>query len=377
MKRRSLARVSHEAGHGRAFYFGEDALERRLKKCPRATAWRYGGELRSFQDRTSGDMYRRSFDSVARMHEVVEACLSAEIEPGSYSRIWRKLSPRIRPGKLSRVRNLSIPVAWIESYPGFDWTLSGTPLTFTDCREYDMNSAYGWALTCAPLPMPATAQIVSGRTRRASMVIVQAPDGARIGPPCYRWSHFPMLAPSSDVDRYAFRRAAVKKSVVFESQLDMRPFVDRLYADLPEWIVKHVLRAAWGNYGATAELRQQQVIKGRVIQEHALRGWGFPEIAATIVARVNDRIHNVVMSGGDRGDAVRVFSDSVTLAGGRTLQTGSNPGQWKLQAHYPEMTIGQNPGVVWVKDYMVKHSGFSKADARKKRVEHPRLPALA
>lgn len=367
------------------FYYGEEALSRHLRGChrgceakhrhvkpKRAIAWFYAGELRSFRDQDTGHVYRRSFDTKERMSEVTERCLSAGIEPGPYSRIWRKVAPRILMGPLCRSR-ASVPVAWIESYPGHDWTLNGAPLTFEDCNEYDMNAAYGWALGSAPLPMPSSARITKRRTKGASMVTVKRPDADRLSPPCYRYHHGEYFASLDDVDRYSFRGASVVQYVTFEHALDLRPFVDRLYDTLPLWIVKNVLRAAWGTYMASAKLEQVQFVGGRAVKRHALAGLSFPELASTVIGRVNARIHDVVCH--ERADAVRVYVDSVTLAG-RKIKTGTNPGDWRLQARYPTMTIGSNPGIVYAGPSMVKHSGITARAAAAMPPPQGALPGM-
>lgn len=345
-------------------YHGEAALVRHLARTKRSLCWFYADSLRSFRDLDTGDMHRLSYDSHDRMREVSDWCRKAKLagDPSSYGWIWRRLAPDVVPGELSRKDcGAMLPSAWVESYPAHDWTLTGEALTFHDCREYDMRSAYGWALGTAPIPLPASGSVSKRYKRGATMAVIDG-DGVRLSPPCFRVMHGYRFATVDDVDRYSLDTKSALAWVTYKHMLDLSHVVERLFTQFPEWIAKSVMRSAWGTYLASAELRQESRVGSKVVKSHTVSRLNATEIPTAVVSRVNARLYEIVASRPD--SAVRIATDSITLAGGKPLKTGTMIGDWVLKREYDKLTIGQNPGWVMADGFMVKHAGIPKNQLR-------------
>lgn len=329
-------------------------------------AWYYADCLRSFRDLDTGDMHRLSYDTKERMREVSHWCRKAKLDgdPSSYGWIWRKIAPEVKPGPLARLygAEAEIPTAWIESYPAHDWTLSGDALTFADCREYDMRSAYGWSLSMAPIPMPSSGSVSKRFKRGALFAVVGSGEASRLAPPCYRNMYGPRFATVEDIERYSINTKSVLSWVSYSHMVDLAPVVERLFKQFPEWIAKNVMRSAWGTYMASAELRQESRVGAKVVKSHVVTRLRATEIPSSVVSRVNARLHDIVSSHPDA--AIRLATDSITMAGGRKLKTGTKIGEWVLKREYDQFTIGQNPGWCWSNGWMVKHAGIPKSQLR-------------
>lgn len=365
-----------------AVYASDAEISALLKRADKALAWYYDDSLRSI--RIGNTIYRHYFDTPAKVSEVLDALHAAGIEgsPGSYAWIWRKIGPRFRRGKLSGQSAAGQwPYSWCETFPGE--SLAGKVAYSTmdipgPIHAYDMTSAYAWAITAAPLPLPSSARLHFKMPKKLhspwAFACVEDPDPIAKAPPCTRGGALNYSADGKlcrvsakqrvwiavrDLARYGIRLGSVVRVVDFRAELDLRPCVDALCEMLPAWIVKLVLQRAWGTFCPAGKLRQVKWRAGKPVSSHSMTGMRFPELSGHTVSRVNARLHDVV----ERDGSLRVYVDSTMTT--RRIETGSNWGDWRKVAEYPSIRLWPNhPGRVDGPHGPIKHAGEKNSQAQ-------------
>lgn len=194
-------------------------------------------------------------------------------------------------------------------------------------HKYDLNSAYFWALL-GGLPDPLTFRYserpsysdVRGFARHGVYVVSLGRACPHLPYPfCHDSERY--LASTDEIEQYSLPIKTYHYGVTWDGLLDPTPMADHIRA-LPA--SKQVARSYWGVWASRAQVwcctpaRQWPL---RAVRTNLL--W-----AHTVVSRVKLRIWHAAIR------AAHVYVDSVITTD--TLTTGDAPGDWRLDAVYPD-----------------------------------------
>jgi len=161
-----------------------------------------------------------------------------------------------------------------------------------------------------------------------------------------RW----MILSDEEVKRYNVDVREVWWGQSWRNVLDTRSAIDAVRDKFTDW--KRVLRSFWGGWAARTGPTSGTFDDGKIVKRWQLPNHSRNYIwAHLIMSRVKSRVYDVIK------DACYVFVDSVITR--KTLTTGTNIGDWKLEKEYPEGVVIFQAGVYrdMLSKKLEKHSG--------------------
>lgn len=242
--------------------------------------------------------------------------------PSGFASVFHDAFPRPRPVGLSLKMMLptSCGGAWQEA-------LGGTGV-HRGVREFDMNSAYGWA-GFRQLPVVRTAEFV----RKWSGPGIYLGKITRVGsvllPPHLRNTKSQWLT-HEEIDELGVH-VAIERGVVFHKWWEPRVRLEKIIERVRSW--KDVLRSYWGGWAST---------EGPLCKANGTgKTWKLPNIlwdpvsAHFIVSRVRNRMAQHAKS------AVHIFSDAIVTT--ERFPVGTGIGEWKMKNQFERMVV-RSPG---------------------------------
>lgn len=334
-----------------------------LKHKGRAQAWRVG-RFYSTVRLDSGRVHRKMFvtgpgqSEDAKLEPLVslaEALARAKREPfaSSWGGVWRQYG--VFPGKVGEIPRMLMESEFVHARKPYPWIEQRTTGALEGAwQEWDISSAYAWASSLG-LPDLRTVR----RTDKASIAddaiyLVDGPlanargladwwtlptwariDEHREAAPGYvdyrRKRSSLAWVPGEFMNRFGLEPRKVRVALAWTHTVEFLPIFDRIREELPDWW-KNVLRAHWGDWGASAPVVRETWENGRCIRESAMPTGLRSPLWSWIV---QGRVTGAVVPAGEH--AARIFIDSaVTPAEYSPGNEGTDLGQWKRKAFYPD-----------------------------------------